>query len=166
MLKLPEDARTAAFRAIVAKLRADEVLNRVVQKWKAIPFHTIEPTLSDLPYVIIGLAAGPIAVGSPESHVNSLTVSIKYAVSAAGQDEETAWADVINLYGQIERTLSALSHPTWLNEAIQKADATAQVYGVLTITKAGYTSIPVAGVNAIQAETVVSVPLKIRTCKG
>jgi hypothetical protein len=166
MLKLKSDARTAAFKAVVAKLRTDGVLSVAVKKWKAIPFRSLEPTLSDLPYVIIGLTAGDIAVGSPSTHVNAMNISIRYAVDASGTNEDTAWEDVINLYGEIEKALDPFGSTAWLKDAIAKVDPTASIYGTIQITKAGYTSIPVAGVDAIQAETIVSIPLKLTACRS
>jgi hypothetical protein len=166
MLKLKSDARTAAFKAVVKKLKDDAVLNRVVKKWKAMPFTSIEPTVADLPYVIIGLTAGDIAVGSPSTHVNAMNISIRYAVDASGMNEETAWEDVINLYGEIEKALAPFGSTAWLKDAIAKVDPTASIYGTIQITKAGYTSIPVAGVDAIQAETIVSIPLKLTACRS
>lgn len=166
MLNLKPDARTAAFKAVVTKLRTDGVLSVAVKKWKAIPYGPVEPTLSDLPYIIIGLTAGDIGVGSPSTHVNAMNISIRYAVDASGMNEDTAWEDIINLYGEIEKALDPFGGLGWLRDAIHKVDATAIVYGQVTITKAGYTSIPVAGVDAIQAETIVSIPLKLTACRS
>ncbi len=164
MLKLEPDARTAAFKAVVKKLKDDAVLKNVVQKWKAIPFHSIKPTLSDMPYVIVSLASGPISVASPNSHANSLVISIRYAIDASGSNEETAWEDVINLYGQIEKAIDPFGDYAWIRDAIQKADATAIFEGI-SFTKAGFTSVPVADVQAIQADCVLTVSMKLKPCR-
>jgi len=157
-------ARIAAFRAVVERLRKDKFLSNHVVKWKAIPFRAVEPTVSDLPFVIISLAAGPIGVASPNSLANSLVISIRYAVDASGAKEDTAWEDVIVLYEGIERAL--FGEPGWLRDAIHAADPTAIVNGDVQFTKAGFTTIPVADINAIQAECTVSIPLKIKPCRS
>lgn len=158
------DPRAAAFRAVVDRLKSDGVLSVHVKKWKAIPITPIDLTLADLPYVIISLAAGPISVASPNSHSNSLNIGIKYAVDASGFNEETAWLDVLNLYGQIEMAISPFEDAAWLRDPIKAADSTA-IFEGMTFTKAGFTTIPVAGVDAIQADCVLSVALKLKPCR-
>ena len=164
MLNLKTDPRAAAFKAVVKRLKDDAVLKNVVRKWKAIPFSPIDLTLSDLPYVIVSLTAGPISVASPNSQANSLVIGIKYAVDASGANEESAWEDIINLYGEIEKAIDPLGDYAWIRDPIQRADSTA-IFEGMTFTKAGYTSVPVAGVNAIQADCVLTVSLKLKPCR-
>ncbi len=164
MLNLKRTPRAAAFKAVVNRLKTDGVLKNVVRKWKAIPFQPIELTLSDLPYVIVTLAAGPISVASPNSHANSLVIGIKYAVDASGMNEEDAWEDILNLYSEIENAIDPFGDHAWIRDAIHKVDATA-IFEGMTFTKAGFTSVPVAGVNAIQADCTLTVSLKLKPCR-
>lgn len=165
-LNLPEDARTAAFRAIVRRLKDDGVLRNVIRKWSAMPMNVPGLKASDMPYMQIGLTAGGISVASPNSHNSALTVTLDYAVNAAGTDEESAWADIINLYGQIEKAVDPFGDMAWLRDAIQAVDSTATVKGQVAITQAGFTSIVMTDINALGARTIISVPLKIDTCRS
>jgi hypothetical protein len=163
MLELPTDPRTAAFKAVVRRLKDDPVLSRVIRKWHN--QHPPGPSLAELPYVVIGLKAGGISVGSPQAHNNSLIVGVDYVVNAAGTDEETAWQDIINLYGQIEKAVNPFGDIAWLRDSIHAVDSSVVVQQV-TFTQAGYTTIPMDGVNCIGASCVFSVPLKINTCRS
>lgn len=171
-LNLPEDARTAAYRAIVNRLRGDGVLSNVVKKWAAMPLHGPgqggNPALkaSDMPYMQIGLTAGPIGVASPNSHASTLGITLDYAVNASGTDEVMAWADIINLYGQIEKAIDPFGDPQWLRDAIQAVDSTAVLKGLITITQQGFTSMLMTDINALAARCTLSVPLKIDTCRS
>lgn len=166
MLNIPTDARTAAFRAIVNRLKNDPVLNPVIKKWSAMPMAVPGLKASDMPYMQIGLAAGPISVSSPNSHQSNLTITLDYAVNAAGNDEPNAWADIINLYGQIEKAIDPFGDMAWLRDAIAAVDATAVLRGQITITQAGFTSTNLADINALGARCTLSVPLKIDTCRS
>lgn len=164
-LNLPQDARTAAFRAIVRRLKDDGVLNAVVRKWSAMPMAVPGLKASDMPYIQVSLAAGGIGVASPNSHESTMVVALDYAVNAAGSDEAEAWADLLNLYGQIEKAINPFGDTAWLSDAIHAVDKTA-VLKRMAITQAGFTSIVMPDINAIGARCTISVPLKIDTCRS
>lgn len=165
MLDLPTDPRTAAVKTIIQRLKNDSVLSRVVRKW-----HTYSPkliTLADLPYVLIQVKSGPIRVKSPQAHSNPLLVNVDYVVSASGTDEETAWADAINLYGQIEKAVNPFaSDLSWLRDPIHAVDPTVVIEGPPTFLQPGYTSATRNDVNVIEGMCVISFPLKINTCRS
>ena len=170
-LNIPTDARTAAFKAIVNRLRTDGVLQNVIEKWSAMPLRGpgqgSNPGLkaSDIPYMQIGVSAGPISVGSPSKHNTVLVVTLDYAVNASGTDEESAWADIINLYGQIEKAVGPFGDMAWLRDAIHAVDPTAVLFQI-AITQAGFTSTVLPDINALAARCTISVPLKIDTCRS
>ena len=162
------DARAAAFRAIFQRLRDDKVLARVVEKWSGMPFAVPKITANELPYMQVSLAAGPIKVHSPSSHESTLNVEVSYAVNAAGSDEETAWIDIINLYAHIEKAINPFERggPSWLREAVAEVDPTAVVGNQVTFQQAGFSSIPLNDINAIAGKCVLSVTLRIDTCRS
>lgn len=162
------DARAAAFLAIFQRLKNDPVLSRVIAKWSGMPLEFRKPTATELPYMQITLAAGPIKVHSPSSHESTLNVSLRYAVCAAGQDEETAWIDIINLYAHIEKALDPFERggPSWLREAVAEVDPTAVVGNQVTFQQAGFSSTPLSDINALAGESVLSVTLRIDTCRS
>lgn len=159
------DARAAAFRAIFQRLKSDVVLSAKITKWSGMPYQVPPITISDLPYVQVTLAAGPIKVASPNSHDSTLTIEISYAVNAAGADQETGWLDIINLYAHIEKAIDPFGDMTWLRAAIAAADPTA-VLKQMTITQAGFGSVPLPDVNAVAGKCVLAVPINIDTCRS
>lgn len=160
------DARAAAFRAIFQQLQSDTVLSRVIAKWSGMPFAVPKITATELPYMQVSLAAGPIKVHSPNSHESTLNVEISYAVNAGGVDEETAWIDIINLYAHIEKAIDPFGDLAWLKEPVAEADPTAAIRGQVTFQQAGFTSIPLNDINAIAGKCVLSVTLRIDTCRS
>lgn len=159
------DARAAAFRAIFQRLKSDQVLSRVVAKFSGMPYETPELTANELPYLQVSLAAGPIRVHSPNSHDSAMSVTLKYAVNAAGADQETGWIDLINLYAHIEKAIDPFGDMAWLRSAIAAADSTA-VLKQISFTQAGFGSVPLPGLNALGGECVLTVPIKIDTCRS
>lgn len=169
MLNLPTDPRTAAFKAVVRRLRDDPILSRadVVKGWRNQPYEAPAITADKLPYIVIGLKAGPVNVGSPKAMTHVMSIGIDYVVSAMGTDEPTAWEDVINLYGQIEKAINPAGGLAWLRDAIHAVDPTAVLMGDPTFTQAGYTTIPYKpGFNALGGSAVLSLSLKIDTCRS
>lgn len=164
-LNIPTDARTAAFKAIVNRLKTDGVLKAVIKKWSAMPMAVPGLKASDMPYMQIGVSAGPISVGSPSKHNTVLVVTLDYAVPSAGTDEESAWADIINLYGQIEKAVGPFDDMAWLRDAVHAVDPTAVLFQI-AITQAGFTSTVLPDLNALAARCTISVPLKIDTCRS
>jgi hypothetical protein len=98
-LALPEHARTSLFRAIVARLRANPDLRRVVVSWKvfdgsegdAAPF-----TLTQLPGVKVYLGHAAAAPATNVRSLSPMTILVELAVAGTNQD------DVTNLWGAIE----------------------------------------------------------------
>lgn len=166
MLNFPTDARTAAFRAIVNRLKNDPVLNPVIKKWSAMRKKAPNLTAADMPYVQIIMSAGGIGVASPNSHRSALNITIDYAVNAGGMDELDAWADITNLYGQIEKAIDPFGDMAWLTSAIKAVDPTAVLKGQIEITQAGFTSNFLTDIDALGARCTLSVPLKIDTCRS
>lgn len=153
-----------AFKATRARIKADPVLSRVVKRWYA--KHPDKPTMADLPYVVIGMKAGPISVGTVTSHNATIHVGIDYVVDASGTNEETAWEDLVNLYGQIEKAVNPFGDIAWLRNPVQAVDPTAVVNGIPRFTQQGFDTIPLAGIDAIGASCVITLPLQIDTCRG
>lgn len=160
------DARAAAFLAVFQRLKNDPVLSRVIAKWSGMPLEFRKPTATELPYMQITLAAGPIGVHSPNSHESTLNVSLRYAVSAAGQDEETAWIDILNLYAHVEKAIDPFGDTAWIRNSIAEADPTASLRGQVAFRQAGYTSIPLSDINALAGESVLSVTIRTDTCRS
>lgn len=160
------DARAAAFKAIFDRLRSDKVLSRVVAKWSGTPYQVPQITVNDLPYMQVTLGAGPIKVGSANSHDTVLTVEVAYAVSAAGADEDTAWIDILNLYAHIEMAIDPFGDITWLKSAVAQADPKAVVKSQPVFTAQGFSSVPLPEINAIAGKCMISVTLKIDTCRS
>jgi hypothetical protein len=158
MLNLPQDPRTAAFKAVRARLRNDPVLQSVIRQWY--DTHPERPTISELPYMVVGMKAGPIGIATPVAHNSVMVVGIDYVVNAAGSDAETAWEDITNLYGQIEKAINPFGEITWLSDA-----GAAFVRGTPTFLQQGFTTIPMDGVNAIGGSCTFSVTLRINTCR-
>lgn len=158
MLNLPQDPRTAAFKAVRARLRNDPVLQNVIRKWY--DTHPERPTISELPYMVIGMKAGPIGIGSVNAHDSVMTIGIDYVVNAAGSDAETAWEDIANLYGQIEKAINPFGDPAWIS-----APSGVVIRGIPAFLQQGFTTIPMDGVNAIGGSCTFSVTLRINTCR-
>ena len=160
------DARAAAFEAIFKRLKNDTVLSRVVRKWSFVPLENPQPTANDLPFIQITLPDASIGVASPNTHETGLAIDIKYAVSAAGADEETAWIDLINLYSHIEKAIDPFGDIAWLRSAVSAVDSTAVIRGPVAFVKPGITSIPLSTVNAVAGVCRLSVPIKTDTCRS
>lgn len=158
MLNLTQDPRTAAFKAVRARLRNDPVLQSVIRKWY--DTHPERPTISELPYMVVGMKAGGIGIGSANAHDSTMVIGIDYVVNAAGSDAETAWEDVANLYGQIEKAIDPFDNPNWIT-----ANSGVVVRGTPTFLQQGFTTIPMDGVNAIGGSCTFSVTLRINTCR-
>lgn len=155
------DARAAAFKAVYRRFKEDPILNSVVAKWSYVP--TRMPTAADLPYVCVSASPGTIAVGSPSRHNAEIVIEFAYAISAAGMDEETAWADSINFYGQVERALNPFD-AEWLSDAIRAAEPGAAFMGI-RIEKQGFGTAFVPDLNAIKGVCRIVVELKIPACR-
>ena len=156
------DARAAAFRAIFDRLKTDKVLSRVITKFSTA---AQDPTTNELPYMQVRLVSGANKVHSPSTYETTLSVEIAYAVNAAGADEETAAFDIINLYAHIEKAFS-LVDVAWIRDAIQKVDANAVVRTNPTITIPGFTSTPLPNINALAGKSILTMSLKIDTCRS
>lgn len=158
MLNLPQDPRTAAFKAVRARLRNDPVLSNTIEKWyETTP---LQPTLAELPLMSVGMKSGAIKIATPSSHDATVVFGIDYVVNAAGADMETAWEDVTNLYGQIEKAINPFGDISWLSVPVN-----AVIRGVPEFSAQGFTTIPMDGVNAIGGSCTFSVTLRINTCR-
>lgn len=160
------DPRAAAFMAIYERLKTDKVLSRVVAKWSGMPYQVPQITANDLPYMQVSLAAGPIRTASANAHDTALNVEISYAVNAAGMEQESAWIDILNLYAHIEMAIDPFGDIAWLRNAVTQADAKAVVKSQPVFTAQGFSSVPLPEINAIAGKCVLSVNLKIDTCRS
>lgn len=156
------DARAAAFRAIFDRLKSDKVLSNKITKFSTA---ARMPTVNELPYMQVTLAGGTNKVHSPSTYETTINVEIAYAVNAAGADEETAPFDIINLYAHIEKAFS-LVDVAWIRDAIQKVDANAVVRTNPTITIPGFTATPLPEINALAGKSLMSMSVKIDTCRS
>jgi hypothetical protein len=164
MLNLPTDPRAAAFKAVRSRLRNDPVLSSVGIRF--FNKHPDKPTLDSLPYMVIGMKAGPIGVTTPTANDATIVIGVDYVVSAAGTDEDTAWEDLANLYGQIEKAINQFGEITWLSDPVKAVNTTVSVRGVPRFTQQGFTTIPMGDVNAIGGSCTFSITLRINTCRG
>ena len=164
MLKLPTDPRAAAFKAVRSRLRNDPVLSSVGIRF--FNKHPDKPTLDNLPYVVVGMKAGAIDVATPNSHDATMVIGIDYVVNAAGADEDTAWEDGTNLYGQLEKAIHPFGSIEWLTGPIQAVAPSVSVRGMPRFSQQGFATIPMSDVNAIGGSCTFSITLRINTCRG
>lgn len=151
------------FEAVKKKLKDDPVLNRVIRKWPSV--HPPEPKASDIPYCVVSMKAGETKVGSPNSQADTITVGIDYVVDASGQNEETAWIDIVNLYGLICDAIGPGTAKDWVPAAASKSNRKSSMNGDIRISVAGYSQIPLNGFNAICGQTIIQIPLKVQHCE-
>lgn len=119
---------------------------------------------ANLPYMEIGLAAGDISVGSPQSHRSELVIRIRFGVNAGGMDELEAWKDVLKVYREVELAINPFGDMSWLRDAVHVVDPTVSFPGQITFKQAGFPSVRLPDINAVGAECIFTVPMKITTC--
>jgi hypothetical protein len=110
-LSLEEAVETTVFRALVEVLRANPVLDDVIQTWEVLDgaSPTVQPpTTSQMPYLRV--RAGPSDMQIAEESAWSIDFSVFVEIATAGTNQD----DQTNLWGAVRL---ALSHSTLFQDA-------------------------------------------------